>query len=107
MMLEQFPLSSVIVYFNNKENWLTFEEAVLKVHKEWHVTSWFVDLTSVKNDSLLEEIRSSTNNKIKLSMETSEEHTLTGTGYFYPSVGDGNHASIRGDDELNGLNFLL
>ncbi|MFD2673036.1 hypothetical protein [Marinicrinis sediminis] len=105
-MLEEYPLSSVIVHFQGNEEWLTFEKADLKVNTEWNVSSWFVDLVHIQNEDLLAQIRRHSSNEVEIQMETRNGHTLRGSGYFYPST-QHNHGSIRGEDQLAGLNQIL
>jgi hypothetical protein len=99
--IQSYPLVAIKVVHHDTETILHFTKAVLIVDISDIYYSWFIDITDIAEDQLLEQLANSMDIQVKLYARTATQLEIAGEGYFYPNLSR-NCAAIKGEGEIIG-----
>lgn len=99
--LETYQLHALKISWNGSLTDLEFQSAQLFVDISEYNFGWFVDVSYLTNDELLQSLSRSHDIKVMIYAETMEGMQLSGFGYMHPNL-PVSCASIKGDGVLFG-----
>lgn len=100
--MDSFHCETLTLIKHSQSEDLHFEKAVLFVHTEEDgFKSWFVDITSLKNEDLLDKLLNTSDIEYYMKFITTHGTILEGEGFIHPNLSS-NNATIRGHGELIG-----